>query len=45
MQQKVDITIQEIYETLCNECRQKLRDAIKEKLADQLLEKTLTKEK
>jgi len=41
MSQKVQLDIKEIYRLMCPECRDKLRDLVKGKLADQVVKQAL----
>jgi len=41
MSEKVQVSIKEIYRLMCPECREKMRDLVKEKMADQMLDRTL----
>ena len=44
MSLKVELTIKEIYEHLCPECKKRIRMLIKEKITDELVDKMLEKE-
>jgi hypothetical protein len=41
MDQKITYDIKEIYKMLCPQCRDKLKEMVKEKLTDRLVEKAL----
>jgi len=41
MDQKIDIDIKEIYKLMCPKCREKLKDLIKKKLTDRMVEAAL----
>jgi hypothetical protein len=41
---KVNLSLNEIYKVLCPKCREKLKDLVKGKLADQLVEQALEQE-
>ncbi len=41
MSDKVQIEMWEIYRLMCPECREKMRGLVKEKMADQMLDRTL----
>ena len=41
MAEKVQVSIKEIYRLMCPGCREKLRGLVKEKMADQMLDRTL----
>ena len=38
---QVNLSLKEIYSKLCPKCQEKLRDMVKEKLADQVVKQTL----
>jgi len=37
----IQVNIKEIYERLCTECKQKIRDLIKEKITEQMISQVL----
>lgn len=41
MEKPIPIDIKEVYKLMCPECRQKLKDLVKEKLTDRMVESTL----
>ena len=41
MPNRINLSIKEIYATLCPECQTKLRDLLKEKIADQTVKDAL----
>jgi len=42
MNGKVDLSIKDIYKLLCPDCQAKLRDLVKSKMADQMLDRALS---
>jgi len=41
MSQQINISLNEIYKQLCPKCQKKLRDLVKDKLADDMVKKAL----
>ena len=42
---QVNLSLKEIYGKLCPKCQKKIRDLVKEKLADQVVKQALEEEK
>ena len=42
---QVNLSLKEIYSKLCPKCQKKIRDLVKEKLADQVVKQALEEEK
>jgi hypothetical protein len=40
---QISLSVKEIYDRLCPKCKRALKDLIKEKLTDQMVEQMLTK--
>lgn len=41
MDQRIDLSIKEIYKLMCPECRQKLKELVKQKMTDRMVESAL----